>query len=544
VRLLDFFPLRTLLSFRLLSRETKSWVDSYPALEKRLYKTTIYLNERNLSQFLIQINSLPFTKFAFISDSQQNIGHSISLYEHPEIPTFLQQFGSRVLHLFVPSMLMCRSEEEFRFFQAMTNLQVLEINSITSVARGIFDVEEEEEEESSSTIPQRIPLACLTLLHSLHLREFHSSSSLNYYLDLIENSPRLHKLHLNIALFVKHMLEDEQEDEAWKNAQERTKRVLLAYLTQRNHTANRRPLVIDITSPDLEEYSSPADAVLTDLEKEFIRTIGKFACEGKVRFLHVPNEMLDYLAIHRHRQSNNLSALQIDNFFHSIVSIYGLSSETRYVEMPHLEEIKFLSGYDECNLWEVGFSSERTSSSLAVWPRLKKISLALQPERFVVVRQNAEEEEYYNPAAPLNSNKVEDLKGMMKFLFSRIRLNLEELEVEVADKRLTQQLLLTPDHFTNNFRNLKAISLNIKGFTNEDVKRLISIIPTACKKLESLTLSVDFTFQEDTFLGKDETTKDDDDGNHQFYLQMMKCKPNVDCRHCQCQNLNTVLKCC
>jgi hypothetical protein len=228
----------------------------------------------------------------------------------------------------------------------------------------------------------------------------------------------------------------------------------------------------------------------------------------------VPNEVLDYLAKCRQRRVG-LSVLEIDNFFHSIVSIHGLSSEMRYVEMPHLEEIRFWSEDEETN-WVAGSSAERDRWALACWPKLRKISVELQAELCEAIP--------YNPYAPMDGGKVEDLRGMMKLLFKN-RRNVEELDVEVWDKGLTQQLFLTPEYFTKDFRNLKTLNLNIFGFTNEDVKRLLSLIPAECKKMESLTLTVDFTLQEDTFLGKDETTKDGD-GKHEFHLLQMKCKSN------------------
>jgi hypothetical protein len=523
VRLLDFLPLRTLLSFRLLSSQTKSWVDSYPSLEKRLYKIRISIYEHNLSTFIEEAgSSFPFTNFAFISGSSvQNIGHSIGLYGLPEIPIFLELYGTRILRLFVPLMLKCQSQEEFRFFQSMTNLRTLEITSIASVANGIFDLKAEEEAAKGDYATARIPFACLTRLESLYLTKFPSSSSLNYYLDLMENSPRLRKLQLPIVLFQSRVLYYER-GEGWKNAQERTKRVLIAYLNHRHkigHDSNADlGLQIDMCSSEVV-YAQPSDdddtTTVTELEREFVRSIGNFACEGnnKIRFLHVPNEMLDYLAKCRHRQVG-LSVMEIDNFFHSIVSVYGLSSEMRTVEMPHLEEIKCWSEDEESNLWIGGFSSGRDHWALASWPKLRKISVQLQPELC--------ETDSYDAAVPFDGDKLEDLRGMMKFLFKK-RRNVEELEVEVTDKGLTQQLVLTPDDFTKNFPNLKTLNLKIIGFNNEDVKRLVSLMPTSCKKLESLTLSVDFTLQEDTFLGRDET-KDE------LYLLQMKCESNFDCR--------------
>jgi hypothetical protein len=263
VRLLDFLPLRTLLSFRLLSSRTKSWVDSYPSLEKRLYKIRISIYEDNLSRFIEQAgSSFPFTNFAFISGSSvQNIGHSIGLYGLPEIPIFLELYGTRILRLFVHLMLKCQSHEEFRFFQAMTNLRTLEIASIASVANGIFDLKAEEEATKGDHATARIPLACLTRLEALYLTRFPSSSSLNYYLDLIENSPRLRKLQLTIVLFQSRVLYYGRE-EGWQNAQERTKRVLITYLNHRHkigHDSNADlGLQIDMCSSEVV-YAQPSD---------------------------------------------------------------------------------------------------------------------------------------------------------------------------------------------------------------------------------------------------------------------------------------------
>jgi hypothetical protein len=245
----------------------------------------------------------------------------------------------------------------------------------------------EEEATKGDHATARIPLACLTRLEALYLTRFPSSSSLNYYLDLIENSPRLRMLQLTIVLFQSRVLYYGRE-QGWRNAQERTKRVLIAYLNHRRkigHYSNADlGLQIDMCSSEVV-YAQPSDdddtTTVTELEREFVRLIGNFACEGnnKIRLLNVPNEILDYLAKCRHRQVG-LSVMEIDNFFHSIVSIYGLSSEFRYLEMPHLEEIEFWSEDEGSNLWIGGFSSEKDNWALASWPKLRKISVELQQE--------------------------------------------------------------------------------------------------------------------------------------------------------------------
>jgi hypothetical protein len=494
-------------------------VDSYPALEKRLQKSRIFLNESNLRVFLVEVSSLPFTYFDI--QAINYTGNRIRMYSRPEVSTFLERYSRRITHLLVFNMCMCQSKEEFQFFQAMTNLKVLEIDRIFKFSDTIYPfMEAESSNNSSSSAIERIPTACLAKLESLRFNYPPTDSF--YHLDLLRSCPKLKEFNLHDLILFQGRTSRHEATEA----EVRTKQTLVDYLNMRKKDAAAGlELEVDITSSYLdtvfpvdEEGVDHVPVGLTGVEKQLVRIIGDLACEGKLRLHNVPADMIDHLSSNKAAREG-LGAEEIDNFFQSVVSTNGLYEGLRYAEMQNLEEIAFHSHADEDgNMFECGFSEERDSFwRMADWRKLRKISGNLQADRFGGLV------EYPHPNYPFfDEGAVKDLNAVMEFFFRKKRDNVEEISMEV-DSRLRAPLFITPNDFLANFASLKRLKLNIGGFTNEDVKELLSLMPTTIPKLEKLSLWIGFGVRDDTFLGRDEFT-------NEFYLQGMKCESKFNYR--------------
>jgi hypothetical protein len=457
-----------LLALRLVSRQTKSWVDFVMSKHKSKDITLSFDEKkgRSLDRFMdermqnaeAQTIVIPFG----ILDLTE-VTTSTSFFLHPLIPQFLLDYGPKIheirnsiqfnsIQLIFISSRWCKYEEpdtipleELTFYQALPNL-----TSLSTLAPG-------------DNVPQKMMPALRNLqLFSLQSAPEEDESvipSLVMNVDFLMNCPNLERLWLpddtNMDEYVEILIP------------------LGAYFAARNGWGwgSSGTLTIFVDNSDRYFYDGELVKELSETEgaERLIKELA--ASDGRVLIDSMPITLLDK-AVRLFSFSNQPGKLR--SFGKCIRSLRGFSSSLYEVKLPNMrkmtvgEELLFDGEEREID------NNTRTVTS---WPKLKEIEIDCM------------------------SDPGEDVSYMKKLLFGNVvRRSVKQFYFDMHMQVLSSDAA----HLLQKLPNVTELTLYVPAENVDSFRNLIRSLPTSCAKLALLSVEAEYRFGDVDFLGEED----------------------------------------
>jgi hypothetical protein len=448
-----------LLALRLVSRETKSWVDLVMSGHKSK-AFTLYFDEedRTLDQFMDERKQKAEAGAIGIPFGALNltgVTTSSSFFSDPLIPTFLLDYGPkihRILNCFewhdvevdiIPP-------EELAFYQALPNLTTLSTlspgenvpevkmpalrNLKLLTLQSVQEEEENDEDDDSDTSPRLV-----------------------INVDFLLNCPNLRLLWLpddmDLEQYVKILTD------------------LGAYFADRNGSSSST-LMIFIENPT---FSYDDIEFLEELKQtERVATLLKelAASDGRILIDCIPITLLDEAV----RLFNNQPG-KLRSFGKCIRSLRGFSSSLYEVELPNMRKLQIDWGLlfegkerDDDN------NGDYTRTALVTsWPKLEEIEI----DRMIY------------PA--------EDVNYMKKLLFGSgvLRPSVKRFDFNMTLQILSSDAALLLEKLPN----LTQLALRVGTENVESFRNLMRTLPTSCPKIDCLEITAFHPLGDVDFLG-------------------------------------------
>jgi hypothetical protein len=438
--LVSSLDIRDLLGLRLVSRETKSWVDV--VMSKHKGKAfTLYFDEkkgRSLDRFQEerkQKAEAGTIGIPFGSVDLTEVTTSSSFFSHPFIAQFLLEYGPKI-HRIRNSIDYWRNRdakviplEELAFYQSLPNLTTL--STFTPPGENVPQVK----------MPALRNLKLVSLL-TVPMQDdngyyYITSPRLVINVDFLLNCPNLRLLWLpsmDLYQYVKILT------------------ALGAYFATINASSSRK-LTIFIKYPsfcdtELLEELEGVDLLLQELA----------ASDGKILIDCMPITLLDEAVCHFCNQPGKLRS-----FGKCIRSLWGFSSSLYEVELPNMRKLEI-----DGNLLFEGMERKDDEGyymmTVTSWPKLEEIDI------FDIERMTPH---------------AEDVSYMTKLLFgSGVRPSVKRFDLDMKLQLLSSDAALCLEKLPN----LTQLMLEVGTANVESFRHLMRTLPTSCPKLGCLKI--------------------------------------------------------
>jgi hypothetical protein len=447
-----------LLALRLVSRETKSWVDVVMSRHKSK-AFTLYFDEkkgrtrRTLDRFMeerMQNDEAGTIGIPFGNLDLSEVTTSASFFSHPLIPQFLLEYGPTI-HRILNTCQWDAGEvdiippEELTFYQALPNLTTL-----CTLAPG-----------------ENVPQVMMPALHNIQLFSLQSAPEedesiippLVMNVDFLMNCPNLQQLWLPGQLDMDQYVE-----------------ILIplgAYFATRNGWGwgSSGTLTIFIENSDLVSYNGELVKELSQAEGA-ARLLQELAvADGRILIDSMPITLLDKAV---RLFSNQPGKLRI--FGKSIRSLRGFSSSLYAVELPNMRKMtvdyELLFDGEEREI-----DDDYTIRTVTSWPKLEEIEIDCM------------------------SDPGEDVSYMKKLLFGNVvRPSVKRLDFYMNLEVLSSDAALLLEKLPN----LTELTLHVPAEHVDSFRNLIRSLPTSCPKLYFLSINAFYRLGDVDFLGAED----------------------------------------
>jgi Leucine-rich repeat (LRR) protein len=478
--LVSFLDVRDLLALRLVSSETKSWVDTV-MLGHRRKAFTLTLDEENrtLDGFMdeqkkmMNQNSIPFKTLNF-----EHTGAS-SFYSHPLLPSFLQTYGPQIHRIHTPSGFFLHPniepefevppEKELAFYQGLSNL----------IHLSLFTSKVEENVPLPTIEEEKLPF--LRNLQSFSIKfvgyEAYDSSEVIRNIDFLRHCPNLRKLslpdmHMVGSVKVLTALGDYfAARNGYKEGYPPTLRIFIQNTTRQSLQGHQKQL--------LQIDEGMANKLLEELASS----------DGRILIENMPIMLLDGAVRLFSKQRGKLR-----NFGKCIISLNGFSSSFYEVELPNMRKL-LVDG----ELIFLGKEREGDGDYTKTlrWPKLETIKLENTKLSFGdnISESDRDDDDDAHVPVPVK----EDLSYMKKLVFeSGLRATVKRLHYDFHLHFLSWDD--EAPHLLRNLPNLTQLTLTFNEKDADSFRSLMRGLPTSSPKLQLLEISTRFPLKDEDFL--------------------------------------------
>jgi hypothetical protein len=478
---------RDLLALRLVSSETKSWVDSVMLGHRSKAFLTLTLDDedRTLDGFMDVQNKIPFKTLDFFET------RASSFYSHPLLPSFLQTYGPQINRIHTPSGFFLHSnaesefdelppEKELAFYQGLPNLTHL----------SLFNSNLEENVPLPTVEEEKLPF--LQHLHAISIEfggyyENNESPDVIRNIDFLRHCPNLRKLTLPSMPLVESV------------------KVLTAlgdYFASRNGWKGGAPPTLSIFIQDTAAtMQSRHDHLkqLRQIDEGMVNKLleGLAASDGRILIENMPITLLDGAVRLFSKQRGKLRS-----FGKCITSLVGFSDSLYEVELPNMRKLQMGE-----ELTFLGQEREGDYTETVNWPKLETIKL----ENYVDNDNDSEDDDAdedddsesdddHAPAVPVQPAPVtEELSYMKKLVFeSGLRARVKRLHYHFHLHFLSWGN--EGRHLLRNLPKLTQLSLSVNEEDADSFRSLLRNLPTSSPKLQLLKISARFPLKDEDFL--------------------------------------------
>jgi hypothetical protein len=465
---------RDLLALRLVSSETKSWLDTV-MLGHKSKAFTLSLDDEDwtLDGFMDEQNKIPFKTLNFTKTKAS------FFYSHALLPSFLQTYGPQIHRIQTPSGFFLHPnadevppQKELSFYQGLPHLTHLSL--FTSNLGENVPLPTIEEEK----------LPFLRQLQSFSIRfagyEVYDSCEVIRNIDFLRHCPNLRKLsihhdmHLDESVKVLTALGDYfAARNGWKEGIPPTltifiKNTTLATIPHQQH--QRQPQQID---------EGMANKLLEELA----------ASDGGILIENMPITLLNDAVRHFCNQPGTLR-----RFGKCVRSLIGFSSSLYEVKLPNMRKLR-VDGQRRIFLEK---EREGDYTKTVSWPKLETIKL----DSLVDTDSESDEDAHVPVTVPVPVPMKEGLSYMKKLVFeSGLRSTVKRLDYDfhLHFFSLDDEV----PHLLHNFPNLTQLtfsSVSISAKDAESFRSFMRRLPTSVPKLQWLDFSTSFPLKDEDFL--------------------------------------------
>jgi Leucine-rich repeat (LRR) protein len=464
--LVSLLDVRDLLALRLVSSETKSWLDTVMLGHRsKVFTLTLDWYYRTLDRFMDEEKKIPFKTLNF-----NKTRASSSFYSHPLLPSFLQTYGPQIHRIHTPYGFFLHPnaeykvevppEKELAFYQGIPNL--IHLSLFTSTVEENVPLPTIEEE--------KLPFLRQLQSFSIQLACYSDSDSCEVIrnIDFLRHCPNLRKLTLNEMPLVESV------------------KVLTAlgdYFVARNGWKGGIPPTLTIfIQTHIKEYRHDHLEQQRQIEEGMVNKLLEelAASDGRILIQNMPITLLDGAVRLFSKQSQRG---KLRNFVKCIISLIGFSDSLYEVELPNMRKLRV-----DGELIFLGKEREGDGdyTKTVNWPKLEIIELENYLDEY-----NHE----YAPAVPV----TEDLSYMKKLVFeSGLRATVKRLDYDFRLNFLSWDD--EAPHLLRNLPNLTQLLLSVNEEDAESFRSLMQRLPTSSPKLQLLKINTRFPLKDEDFL--------------------------------------------
>jgi hypothetical protein len=464
---------RDLLALRIVSSETKSWLDSVMLGHRsKAFTLTLDDEDRTLDGFMDEEKTMTMEQKK-IPFKTLNFEHTraSSFYSHPLLPSFLQTYGPQIHRIQTPSGFFLHRnaesevdevppEKELAFYQGLPHL--IHLSLVTSRLEENVPLPTIEE----GNLPFLRQLQSLTIQFADYVG--YDSSEVIKNIDFLRHCPNLRKLsvpHLPFVEFVKVLTalgEYFAARNGWKGG---IPPPLSIFIQNTIH-------IKDYRHDHLEQQRQIEEGMVNKLLEELA------ASDGRILIENMPITLLDGAVrlFSKQRQPRKLRS-----FGKCIISLIWFSDSLYEVELPNMRKL----GVDG-ELIFLGKEREGDYTKTVNWPKLEIIEL-----------ENYLDECNYDRASAVPV--TEDLSYMKKLVFeSGLRATVKRLHYDFRLNFLSWDD--EAPHLLRNLPNLTQLTLTVNEEGADSFRSLLRRLPTSSPKLQLLKITTHFPLKDEDFL--------------------------------------------
>jgi Leucine-rich repeat (LRR) protein len=474
--LVSLLDVRDLLALRLVSSETKSWLDTVMLGHKsKIFTLTLDEIENTFDRFMDEQKKIPFKTLNF------EYMRASSFFSHPLLPSFLQTYGPQIHGIHTSSGFFFHPtaepevfppQKELAFYQGLPNLIHLSLVSL-------FTSSLEENVPLPTIEEERLSFLPNLQSFSIHFADYggYDSSEVIRNIDFLRHCPNVRKLTLDDMPLVESV------------------KVLTAlgdYFAARNGWKGGAPPTLSIfiqnsifTKQSRHQHLKKLRRIDEGMVNKLLEELA--ASDGRILVDNMPITLLDGAVRLFSKQRGKLRS-----FGKCITSLIGFSDSVYEVKLPNMRKLR-LNG----ELIILGKEREGDYTKTVSWPKLETIKL----ENVDEYDNDSESDDDDAPAVPVQPAPVkEDLRSYIKKLVfeSGLRATVKRLDYEFDLHFFISE---EAPHLLRNLPNLTQLTLTFNEEDADSFRCLFRNLPTSSPKLQMLEITTHFPFKDEDFLG-------------------------------------------